>query len=178
MKWGNCENEFCEKFRKLYKSKHTDKFVCVPCHDKDPFYHKECSACGKKKKAAMRIVEKIYRKKCPSCDKISPVEDRFCPFCFGQRPVGKTLIYYFCGKCSNNHNYRKGKCSLCGKNKHVHKRTESDEAICDNCYNKNHLGICAECGLLERIVAKTENNNPLGVNCWQRERRKQKKLAR
>ncbi len=176
MKWGSCENEKCGKFRKLYKSKHTDKYVCVPCHDKDPFYHKRCSQCSLKRKVALRTVKILYCHKCPICGRKSPIDEKSCHFCTGEKPIEKKLISYFCAICSSHSDYKKQHCSQCGEKRHIHSRSELDDSpICDNCYNKNLQDICSRCGYPERIVARVDGK-PLGVNCWQRERRKQKKI--
>ena len=173
---GLCENKDCRKLKNLHKSKHTGKYVCVACHNKDSYYHKNCSNCGKKRKIAMRIVKKTYSHKCPSCGKKCPMNDKICEFCLESKPIESKEILYFCLKCSTRHEYRKQDCSLCSKKRHVHSRNKFDDTpICGSCYNKNLKKICSECGCPERIVAKNKDGRPIGVNCWQKARRSQKR---
>jgi len=179
MKLGICENEKCRNFRKLHKSNHTGRFVCVRCHEKDPFYHKQCSGCKKLRKPVLRTIKRLYPIRCPACGRRNPKdahssrEDKSCHWCGFKKPVEQEFKERFCSECAKNHEYRKEKCSSCTNKRQVHKRL-AEGPICRSCYNDQHKGMC-QCGKIERIVAE-KNGKPLGHNCWQREWRKQKKL--
>ena len=77
MRWGNCQNETCGKFRKLYKSKKSEKYICSLCHSKDPDTFKICSECNKLKSVAMARPKVL----CPNCYQQSPWFLDFCKFC-------------------------------------------------------------------------------------------------
>ena len=164
---GICENEKCAKFRRLHKSKHSGKYVCVLCQRNDPYYHKHCSGCKKLKKIVMRIVRNHYDNVCHSCGKKSHDNDRICRFCFSDKPVVDCVKEFFCQGCYINHPYRKGLCVICKKEKPVFTRNENDEPICLNC-NRNDVSKhqnCSQCGALKQVYTRDEADKPICRNC-------------